>query len=531
MIGSLFRLLRSTWVLARHDALLPREYQARLPFSARLFGRTARVLSLGNRKGRPGERFARAMEKLGPAHVKLGQFLATRADIFGEAFATDLSRLKDAMEPIAPQKAWKQVLAEFGEDAASHFHAADEATGASDAIFPPALAAASIAQVHKVETPDGVRAMKLLRPGIEKRIAKDMKAFALGASILERMVRASRRLEPKQFVDTLRRSLTLETDFRLEAAAMSELSQIARPLKAFRVPDVDWERTGRSVLTMEWVEGAKLTDAQALAALKLDRAALAVTAVQSFLTTALDHGVFHADMHEGNLFASPDGALVAVDFGIVGRLGRNERRYLAEILWGFIRRDYRRIAEVHFEAGYVPGHHAVDEFASALRAAGEPIFGKAARDVSMGRVLLQLFEITHLFDMHLRPELVLLQKTMVQVEGVARGLDPAHDIWASAKPVLERYIRRELGPEGLAGDLLDGAREGLRFLRALPDAGPRLEMWMKSAEAGKLSLSDEAIERLAAAQARHDRSRSRASWVIAFAAVAAVLVYSYKVFS
>jgi ubiquinone biosynthesis protein len=266
------------------------------------------------------------------------------------------------------------------------------------------------------------------------------------ARLAWRHVPEARRLEPVALVETVARALQLELDLRMEAAAASELGELMTRDDYMRAPPVVWDGVGRRVLTLGWAEGMALSDPAALEQPGLSRPALANNLTRGFLAQALDYGAFHADLHEGNLFVAPPSLLTAVDFGIVGRLGPGERRYLAEILWGFLRRDYPRVAAVHFDAGYVPRSHAPADFAQALRAVGEPIFGRPASEVSMGRLLGQLFEVTALFDMRLRPELVLLQKTMVTVEGVARRIDPAHDIWTAARPVVERWMRREFGP-------------------------------------------------------------------------------------
>jgi ubiquinone biosynthesis protein len=508
-LSSSTRLARAAVVLARHDALLPREYQDRLPPAARLLGRLARLGARPDSGVRPGVRLAQALQRLGPAYVKLGQFLATRGDLVGAQFAEDLGSLKDAMPAFPTQLAQQTIAVEFGRN-----------PGALFAAFSPPVAAASIAQVHKAQTPEGTEvAVKVLRPSIERELARDIRAFRLAAAALARFVPSSRRLEPRAFVETLARSLTLETDLRLEAAAASELADIAVDLDGFHVPEVDWARSGKRVLTTGWIDGAPLSDDWALDAIGADRPALAVTAVRAFLASALDHGVFHADMHEGNLFALRSGGLAAVDFGIIGRIGPAERRYLAEILHGFITRNYQRIAEVHFEAGYVPDRHAVAEFAAALRAVGEPVFGKAASDVSMGRLLLQLFEITELFDMHLRPELVLLQKTMVQVEGVARRLDPHHDLWGAARPVVERWVRRELGPEGIVRDAAADVRRLRAVVKRLPTALAELDAAAKAVAEGGVRLDDDTVARLAEANARASRGRTWAAWVLALAGV------------
>ena len=329
----------------------------------------------------------------------------------------------------------------------------------------PAIAAASLAQAHPAWLKDGRKvAVKVLRPGVEARVAADSAAMLLAARLLERHVPPARRLEPLAAAVNVARSLELETDLRLEAAAASELGEVMAADGYMTAPAVVWEGVGKRVLTLEWVEGTPLSDPAALFLPGVDRKALAVNVLRAFLTQALDHGVFHADLHEGNLFVRAPDTLIAVDFGIVGRLGPKERRFLAEILWGFLQRDYRRVAQVHFDAGYVPAVHAVDDFAQALRAVGEPIFGRKAADVSMGKLLGQLFEITGLFGMHLRPELVLLQKTMVSAEGVARRLDPETDIWIAARPVVERWVARELSPAAQAKAWIE---RGVKVLEAL----------------------------------------------------------------
>ncbi len=442
-------------MLSAHDALLPREFAGLAPAPARWAAALLRLVTGGfAASGRPGERLARAFEKLGPAAIKLGQLLSTRADVFGEAFAADLAGLKDKLPPFPRAVAEAEVVASLGRPLASLF-----------ASFEPPVAAASLAQAHPATLHDGRRvAVKVLRPGIERRVARDTAAMRLAARLGEAWVPLSRRLEPVQAVAAVARSMTLELDLRLEAAAASELGEAMAEQPYMRAPAVVWEGVGRRVLTLEWAPGRPLTDPAVLDDPALDRPALASGLIRAFLHGALDHGAFHADLHEGNLFVEAPSRLTAVDFGIVGRLGRPERRFLAEILWGFLRRDYRRVAEVHFEAGYVPAAAGVDDFAQALRAVGEPIFGRAAREVSMGRLLGQLFEITALFDMHLRPELVLLQKTMVTVEGVARRLDPDSDIWEAARPVVQAWVARELSPAARAADL---ARRGLAVLERL----------------------------------------------------------------
>jgi ubiquinone biosynthesis protein len=417
------------------------------------------------RQGRPGQRLARALERLGPVTIKLGQFLSTRGDIFGHAFADDLAHLKDQLPAFPTQLARVEVELAIGGPLGGLFTRFDD----------PA-AAASLAQAHRARLQDGREvAVKVLRPGIERRVARDVDTMNLAARIVDAWPLA-RRLGPRAFVATIERALSLELDMRMEAAAADELRLVMADDGYMRAPRVVWDGVGRRVLTLEWADGVALSDPEALEQTGVERPKLAEALVRGFLAQALDHGVFHADLHEGNLFVSPPAVLAVVDFGIVGRLGLEERRYLAEILWGFLRRDYARVAEMHFQAGYVPAHHDRGAFAQALRAVGEPIFGRPARDVSMGRLLTQLFEITALFDMRLRPELVLLQKTMVTVEGVARGIDPDLDTWAAAEPVVRRWIARELSPVATVLSLVADARAALAVLPALvAERRPRSE--------------------------------------------------------
>jgi ubiquinone biosynthesis protein len=467
-LAACLRLVATGWALVRADALVPREVEPILPPSARLAGRALRLLSGGAaRKGRPGERLARVLEREGPAAVKMGQFLSTRADIFGSQFAEDLSHLKDRLPAFPLDVAKAEVARGLGRPLDTLY-----------ARFEASIAAASLAQAHAATLLDGTLvAVKVLRPGVERQVARDTAALRLAAGLAERLVPAARRLRPREFVEVVIRALDLELDLRFEAAGCAELGEAMKRDPYMRAPDVVWDGVGKRFLTLTWAPGLALSDPAALEQPGLDRKALAEAVTRGFLAQALDHGLFHADLHEGNLFVSApvqgEGAsIVAVDYGILGRLGPAERRYLAEILYGFLNRDYPRVAAIHFDAGYVPAHQDRDAFAQALRAVGEPVFGRDASDVSMGRLLAQLFEITALFDMALRPELVLLQKTMVTVEGVARRIDPTHDLWAAADPVVRRWIARELSPAAKVRAFADEAAQAIRALARLAEAPP-----------------------------------------------------------
>jgi ubiquinone biosynthesis protein len=460
-LGAFGRLIGAGWVLVRNDALLPGELDPLYPSAVRTLSRALRLFAgRGAKAGRPGQRLARSLERMGPVAVKLGQLLSTRADIFGREFAEDLSRLKDRLEPFPTEVARAEVEYALGRPIESLF-----------ARFGEPVAAASLAQAHEAILLDGRKvAVKVLRPNIARRVADDAAVLALAARLVDRWAPAARRLEPRAFAATVIRATELELDLRLEAAGADELGEVMAEDGYMKAPTVIWAGVGKRVLTMEWAKGRPLSEAGALDQPGLERKALADKLIRAFLAQALDHGVFHADLHEGNLFIAAPAQLTAVDYGIVGRLGAPERRYLAEILWGFLQRDYERVARVHFEAGYVPARHSVAAFAQALRAVGEPVFGRAASEVAMSRVLTQLFEITALFDMRLRPELVLLQKTMMTVEGVARRIDPEHDIWAASEPVVRRWIGRELSPASQVRRFADDATTAVRHLARLAEA-------------------------------------------------------------
>jgi ubiquinone biosynthesis protein len=505
----LVRLSRAGVVFAREGVLALVDVN-KLPLPARAAVRCARLIERPSGAG-AAVRLAAALTRLGPTYVKLGQFLATRPDVVGMALARDLESLQDKMAPFPQGEAEAAVAGALGKPLREAF-----------ASFGPAVAAASIAQVHRAEVDDaqGSRpvAVKVLRPGIERRFKVDLDAFRFAAGAAENMSAEARRLRFVEVVDTLARSVTIEMDLRLEAAAIAEMAENTKDDPDFRVPAVDWERTARDVLTLEWIDATPLSDRARVEATGFDLKHLARALIQTFLRHALRDGFFHADMHPGNLFVDDAGHLIAVDFGIMGRLGPNERRFLAEILYGFITRDYRRTAEVHFEAGYVPPRHSVESFAQAIRAIGEPIHNRPASEISMAKLLTLLFEITGLFDMRTRPELLLLQKTMVVVEGVARSLDPDLDMWATAEPVVREWVERHLGPAGRIEDAAEGAAEVGRFLGGVPGLlarGARIADQLDVATRDGLVLSPDTVKAIGAAEARRNRWTAVALWVIA----------------
>ncbi len=507
-LSHLVRLSRAGFVFAREGVLALVDTRP-MPMPAKTAVALGRLIA--RRTAKDGSsRLAAALTRLGPTYVKLGQFLATRPDVVGKEIARDLESLQDKMAPFPQSAAEAAVAAAFGKP-----------LGELYASFGPAVAAASIAQVHRaeVEAESGRKAVavKILRPGIERRFKSDLDAFFFAARKAESFSLEAQRLRLNEVVATLARTVAIEMDFRLEAAALSEMAENTKEDAYFRVPTVDWNRTAREVLTLEWIEGMPLHDHEALRAKGFDLASLGRAVIQNFLRHALRDGFFHADMHPGNLFVDDTGKLVAVDFGIMGRLGPKERRFLAEILFGFITRDYMRTAQIHFDAGYVPRHHSVESFAQAIRAIGEPIHNRTAEDISMAKLLTLLFEVTGLFDMRTRPELLLLQKTMVVVEGVARSLDPQLDMWKTADPVVREWIERNLGPIGKLEGAVEGAGEIGRFMGQVPGlltrAGTLLDQLDDITRDG-LVLSPDTVEAIGKAEARRNRWTTAGIWAI-----------------
>ena len=407
----------------------------------------------------------RALTALGPAYIKFGQILSTRPDLVGEELATQLRVLQDKLPPFPTNLAKESVASELGRSVEDLF---DQ--------FSEPVAAASIAQVHRARLRDSGHevAVKVLRPGIEKAFRKDIDAFYFAARMVELLSPSSRRLRPTDVIAHFEGVVMGELDLRLESSSASEFAANTGDDEGFELPHVQWHLSGRRVMTMDWADGVPLGDNAALDAVGHNRVQLGERVLQLFLSHALRDGFFHADMHQGNLKVAANGNIVAYDFGIMGHIDEYTRRVYAEILYGFIKRDYRRVAEVHFEAGYVPADRDVDEFARALRAVGEPIFGMDASRISMGSLLSYLFEVTERFGMETRTELILLQRTMVVVEGVARSLSPDINIWKVAKPVVESYIKENIGPAAALRDLG-------RTVAVLARYGPRLPVIVENA--------------------------------------------------
>ena len=455
----ILRLLRWGRTLARHGALRGIEQDINTPPQVRALCKVARFGTFQPRE----PDYAGAFVAIGPAAIKLGQALATRPDLVGEEAARNLLSLQDDLPPVSFALIKREIEASFGKPLGSLYASIDEVP----------VGAASIAQVHRAVTTDGRQvAVKVMRPGIREKLARDIDTYEWAAAHLEALGGEASRLRPRLVIANFKRWTARELDLRREAASASELTEAMKGFDGYRIPGIDWDRTCGRVMTIDWIDGIKISDMAALDAAGVDRPALAKRLVLAFLTQAISAGFFHADMHQGNLFIDRDGTIAAIDFGNMGRIDRRARVWLAEILYGLTTGNYRRVAEIHFEAQYVPSYHSVDEFATALRAVGEPMRGKPVSELSVGQMLDGLFAITRDFDMQTQPHLLLLQKTMVMVEGLATQLDPAINMWDTSGPFVKGWIRDELGPEAAIAERL---REDAQTIMRIPELVRRLE--------------------------------------------------------
>ncbi|MGH6942638.1 MAG: 2-polyprenylphenol 6-hydroxylase [Geminicoccaceae bacterium] len=479
---NLWRLVGIGRCMARHNALFPLEFLPLPEVALRL----ARRLSRQDAPGRPGQRLATALQDLGPSFIKLGQSLATRADLMGEEIAADLSQLQDQLPPFEAELARQAIERELGGSLGELFASFDDAP----------VAAASIAQVHFALTTEGEEvAVKVLRPGIERQVARDLDLFRWCAHWIERLQPSFRRLRPIAVVETFAAWTRTEMDLRLEAAAASELAENCALDPGFRVPKVDWRRTSRRVLTLERVSGVASDERDALIAAGFDPDQILARAAEIFFKQVFRDGFFHADMHPGNIFIDPHGDLVPVDFGIMGRLDRPTRRYLAEMLLGLLAADYQRVADVHFTAGYVSADQDKAAFMQACRAIAEPIRDRPLAEISLGRLLGQLFEVTETFAMETQPQLLLLQKTMVVAEGVGRALNPSVNMWKLAQPMIEVWMAEHLGPQA---QIRVAVEDGLEVARRLPLLVERIERTLDSLTDGGLRIHPSSLLALVA---------------------------------
>ena len=424
----IINLVPALRAIISEESLIPKNNQNKVPF---LFKTLKLLLFVKKNKNTD---LSKTLRKLGPTWIKLGQFLSTRPDIIGKDLSDKLKKLQDKVEPFTITKAKEILQKEFKEDYEDIF-----------IEIMPSKAAASIAQVHKGKVKLNNEkydvAVKILRPNIEREIKRDLRNFFVTAKIMERFSKEAKRLRLVEVVKTLAESLSMEIDLRLEAAAQSEIRENIINDDYFNVPDVYWDLTRKNILISDWVDAIPAKDMNKITEEGFNKKKIGKNILKTFLTTSIRDGLFHADMHQGNLFIEKEEKIIAVDFGIVGHLDFESKQYLNNILLGFINRDYDKIANVHFEAGYVPETEDKKKFAQALRSIGEPIQGKEASDISIGNLLTQLFEITNQFNMKTQPQLLLLQKTMVVVEGVAREYDPNLNIWTESEPILNELSK------------------------------------------------------------------------------------------
>ena len=424
----IINLVPALRAIISEESLIPKNNQNKVPF---LFKTLKLLLFVKKNKNTD---LSKTLRKLGPTWIKLGQFLSTRPDIIGKDLSDKLKKLQDKVEPFTLTKAKEILQKEFKEDYKNIF-----------TEIMPSEAAASIAQVHKGKVKLNNEkydvAVKILRPNIEREIKRDLRNFFVTAKIMERFSKEAKRLRLVEVVKTLAESLSMEIDLRLEAAAQSEIRENIINDDYFSVPDVYWDLTRKNILISDWVDAIPAKDMNKITEEGFNKKKIGKNILKTFLTTSIRDGLFHADMHQGNLFIEKEEKIIAVDFGIVGHLDFESKQYLNNILLGFINRDYDKIANVHFEAGYVPETEDKKKFAQALRSIGEPIQGKEASDISIGNLLTQLFEITNQFNMKTQPQLLLLQKTMVVVEGVAREYDPNLNIWTESEPILNELSK------------------------------------------------------------------------------------------
>jgi len=425
------------------------------------------------------EKLCASIQEMGTTFIKLGQFLSTRPDIIGEKLSAQLEKLQDRLPPFPTSEAKEIIKKNLGNEIF------DTITN-----FGEPIAAASIAQVHKAQiNDDGIIkdvAIKILRPNIKKTFNDEIDALMLLAYLVESSIAKTKRLRLVEVVFLLKEITNHEMDLRFEAAAANEFLENTINDAGFYVPKIYWNFTSEEVLTLDWIEGISIREKEILKSKKINIENVASDIIQHFLRHAVRDGFFHADMHQGNLFIDDNGQIVPIDFGIMGRMDKLNRRYLAEILYGFVQRDYKKVAEVHIVAGLVPGNVQVDELAQALRSIGEPIFGQSVKDISGGKLLKQLFDVTEKFNMQTQPQLLLLQKTMVVVEGVARKLNPNTNIWETSKPVLEKWLKETKDPINNLTDTLKDSAEVLKKLPELPKIMDKANQALTFLASGKI---------------------------------------------
>ncbi len=466
MIKKIFTLFKLGRKLAKSDALKISSKFIKIPAIINIF---FQILSFSfsskkeiNFNIDEEKRLSNSLQSMGTTFIKLGQFLATRPDIIGEDLSKQLETLQDKLPAFSLMEAKEIIKKDLGEKTYNTIINLSEP-----------VAAASIAQVHKAQINDNGTlkdvAIKILRPDIKKIFNEEIDALLLFAFIVESLIKKTKRLKLFEVVFLLKEITNLEMDLRFEAAAANEYAENTKNDVGFRVPKIYWNFTSENVMTLDWIEGISIRETEILQKKNIDTNKIANDIIQNFLRHAVRDGFFHADMHQGNIFIDNNGQIVPIDFGIMGRLDNLNKRFLAEILFGFIQRDYKKVAEVHLIAGLVPKNIPISDLAQALRSIGEPIFGQSVKDISGGKLLKQLFDVTEKFNMQTQPQLLMLQKTMVVVEGVARKLNPNTNIWETSKPVLESWLKETKDPINSINETLKNTTEVIKKLPELPE--------------------------------------------------------------
>lgn len=473
--SQVLRLLYINWVLVRHglDEIVLATHLFR-PFRFLLYLLPWHWVR-GDMPPR-GERIRRALEELGPIFVKFGQMLSTRRDLLPDDIAQELAKLQDRVPPFPGSEARAIVERSLEKTVVELFESFSEEPHAS----------ASIAQVHVARLHDGKDVVvKVVRPGIQKTIERDIGLLYVVADLAERYWREGRRLRPREVVAEYEKTILDELDLLREAANASQLRRNFQDSELLYVPEVYWPYCRRQVMVMERIYGTPISDIAALKQQNIDLKKLSERGVEIFFTQVFHHGFFHADMHPGNIFVSPEGRYIAVDFGIMGTLSPSDQRYLAENFVAFFKRDYRRVAELHVQSGWVPAATRVEEFEAAIRTVCEPIFERPLKDISFGQLLLRLFQTARRFQMEVQPQLVLLQKTLLNIEGLGRDLYPDLDLWQTAKPFLERWMNEQVGVQAFFKGL---TQEAPRWAERLPQVPALLYDVLRRAEQGELKV-------------------------------------------
>ncbi len=493
MIKKLFTLFKLGRKLTKSDALTIATKFTKPPLAIKMlfnllsfsFTKNQQV----NQNDSEGKRLSNSLQSMGTTFIKLGQFLATRPDIIGEELSKHLENLQDRLPPFPLSQAKEMIKKDLGEE-----------TFNSIINLSEPVAAASIAQVHKAQINDNGTikdvAIKILRPNIKKIFNEEIDALMLFAFSVESLIKKTKRLKLIEVVFLLKEITNLEMDLRFEAAAANEYAENTKNDVGFKVPTIYWNFTSENVMTLDWVDGISIRETEELTKRNFDTKKIASDIIQYFLRHAVRDGFFHADMHQGNVFIDNNGQIVTIDFGIMGRLDKLSQRFLAEILYGFIQRDYKKVAEVHLVANLVPKDVPVDDLAQALRSIGEPIFGQSVKNISGGKLLKQLFDVTEKFNMQTQPQLLLLQKTMVVVEGVARKLNPDTNIWETSKPVLESWLKETKDPINSINEVVKNSTEVLKKLPELPEVMDKAYQALTYLASGKIPQNSNSYNEL-----------------------------------